>query len=73
MLSRNLLVEEYPLAERDIRQLDDGLWLLETKVCNYLGVGRFVIGLMEDIEIVDSTDFKRYIDEHICRVFHHVR
>ena len=65
MLSHNLLIEEYPLAERDIVELDDNSWLLDTKVCNYRGIGRFVMGLMDDIEIVDSPEFEEYIREQI--------
>ncbi len=61
MLSRNLLIEEYPLSERDIVQESEGRWLLDTKVCNYRGIGRFVMGLMDDIEIVDSPEFEEYI------------
>ena len=65
MLSRNLLIEEYPLSERDIVQESEGSWLLDTKVCNYRGIGRFVMGLMDDIEIVDSPEFEEYIREQI--------
>lgn len=65
MLARNLLIEEYPLSERDIEDLGNGKWLLTTNVCNYLGVGRFVMGLLDDIEVVDSPDFEQYIDERL--------
>lgn len=65
MLARNLLVEEYPLSERDIMQESEGRWLLDTKVCNYRGIGRFVMGLMDDIDIVDSPEFEEYIRRHI--------
>ena len=68
MLARNLLVEEYPLAERDIVELDDNSWLLDTKVCNYRGIGRFVMGLMDDIEIVDSPEFEEYIKSQIAYI-----
>ena len=61
MLARNLLIEEYPLSERDITPVDDGAWLLDTQVCNYKGVGRFVMGLLDDVEIVDSPEFDAYI------------
>lgn len=61
MLAHNLLVEEYPLAERDITPTKDGQWMLNTKVCNYIGIGRFVLGLLDDIEIVDSPEFDEYI------------
>ena len=61
MLAHNLLVEEYPLAERDITATDDGAWILDTRVCNYKGVGRFVLGLLDDVTIVDSPEFESYI------------
>lgn len=68
MLARNLLVEEYPLAERDITPLGDGRWLLDTEVCNYVGVGRFVMGLMDDIRIVGSPEFEAYIAENARKI-----
>ena len=61
VMAHNLLIEEYPLSERDLTQLDDTHWLLDTQVCNYAGVGRFVMGLIEDIEIIDSPDFVDYL------------
>ena len=61
MLAHNLLLEEYPLSERDMSELGEGRWMLDTMVCNYKGIGRFVLGLMSDIKIVDSPDFKDYI------------
>ena len=61
VMAHNLLIEEYPLSERDLTQLDDTHWLLDTLVCNYAGVGRFVAGLIEDIEIVDSPDFIEFL------------
>lgn len=68
MLSRNLLIEEYPLAERDITSAGDKHWLLDTMVCNYLGIGRFVMGLMDDIEVVDGPEFERYIADNIAKI-----
>lgn len=65
MLARNLLIEEYPLAERDIRPIDDAHWLLDTNVCNYIGVGRFVMGLLDDTEIIASPELEAYIDNII--------
>jgi predicted DNA-binding transcriptional regulator YafY len=61
VMAHNLLIEEYPLSERDLTQLDDTHWLLDTQVCNYAGVARFVMGLIEDIEIIDSPDFVNYL------------
>lgn len=63
VMAHNLLIEEFPLAERDIVQTDDSHWLLDTEVCSYAGVGRFVLGLAGDVDIVESPDFERYVCE----------
>ncbi|MBR4849534.1 MAG: WYL domain-containing protein [Alistipes sp.] len=61
MLSHNLLIEEYPLAERDLRQVGESSWILDTEVCNYAGVARFVLGLADDIEVLGSEEFLDYL------------
>ena len=57
---KNLLVEEYPLASRDLT-FEDGFWWLRTTVKDLAGVGRFVIGLADQIEVIDSPDLCDYI------------
>ena len=57
----NLLVEEFPLAAPQLRKLSGNQWLLDTDVCSPEGVGRFVMGLPEDIEIINSPELKEYI------------
>lgn len=67
VLSYNLLIEEYPLAEKYITSLSDNKWLLVTDVCKYFAVARFVMGLADDIEVVDTPDLKRYIKDFAKR------
>jgi len=66
--SASLLTEEYPLANRDLKKISDNVWLLETKVCTFNGVARFAMGLLEDIEIVDSPEFEAFIQARIIRL-----
>lgn len=68
-LSYNLLMEEYPLAERCISQIDNDHWMLDTVVANLQGVGRFVVGLMDDIEIIDSPELEEFLSNYIKRYF----
>ena len=68
MLAHNLILEEYPLAERDITPLGDGRWLLDTCVCNYLGISRFVMGLLDDISIVDSPEYSDYVKRRMAQL-----
>lgn len=64
-LAHNLLLEEYPLSEKYITQIDNSHWLLETQVANLQGIGRFVTGLLDDIEIIESPELKEYITNYI--------
>ncbi len=66
--SVNLLIEEFPLSEKYITQDDDNHWILETEVCRFEGVGRFVIGLLDDIEILGSDEFKLFLQEKVRNI-----
>lgn len=64
-LSTSLLIEEHPAAVTQLKLQKDGRHLLTTQVCNYKGIGRFVLGLYDDIEIVDSPEFLDYMRRRI--------
>jgi predicted DNA-binding transcriptional regulator YafY len=65
MRAAHLLIEEYPLAEKELMKISDNNWIFDTKVCNYEGIGRFVLGLLHDIEIIDSPDFEMFVRDRI--------
>ena len=64
-LATTMLLEEYPDAQRQLKMQPDGRHRLDTLVCSYVGIARFVLGLYEDIEIVDSPEFEAYIKDRI--------
>lgn len=64
MMAKNLLIEEYPLAEQDIRKEGDK-WILETMVSGMEGVGRFVIGHAHEIQVNDSPALENYISNFV--------
>ena len=65
--AHNLLIEEYPLAEKYIAKADDEHWHLDTEVANYAGIARFVIGLKEDIDIIDTPELEAYIANYVAK------
>ena len=67
LLAYNLLIEEYPLAERDLKPLGEGRWLLDTEVAGMAGVGRFVVGLLDNIRIIESPELKAYLKEYMAK------
>ena len=58
--AKGLLVEEYPLAEKDLHR-EDGKWVLRTTVQALEGVGRFVIGLAADVKVVEGKKLVEYV------------
>ena len=64
-LACSLLKEECPQAVRSLQPDGADHWLLSTDVCSFQGVGRFVLGLFEDVEVLESPEFKLFLQEKI--------
>ena len=62
----NYIIEEFPLAEKDIRKEDDK-WILETMVSGMEGVGRFVLGLAHEVKIIDSPVLEEYVKNYVAK------
>lgn len=61
----NLLMEEYPLSKECLTKTSDNRWELKTDVCNMEGIGRFVLGLYDEIKIIDTPELEHYLHEKI--------
>jgi predicted DNA-binding transcriptional regulator YafY len=81
-LSASLLSEEYPRANRYMKELDEGRWLVEMPVSSFVGVGRFVLGLYDDMEVRGCQEFREYLEQKVrnfgsqmglCQLFQTVR
>jgi predicted DNA-binding transcriptional regulator YafY len=66
-LSHNLLLEEYPHSESMVSNDGEGFWRFETDVVSFLGIGRFVLGLYTDIQVLGSDEFRHYLQEQIAQ------
>lgn len=64
--AKNLLIEEYPLSQKYL-SCQNGNWILNTTVKDLAGVGRFYLGLSDQIKIVDSPELVGYVSNHIRR------
>lgn len=67
-LAYSLLKEEYPPATAFLTPDDEKHWLLQLDVCDYRGIGRFVLGLWEDIEVLGDDGFKSFLQEKISKM-----
>ena len=70
--AKSLLVEEYPLAEKDLKRVD-GKWILTTTIHSLEGAARFILGLAADIKILKGKKLldyiKKYDKKHIQKMF----
>jgi hypothetical protein len=57
--ARNLMIEEFPLSRKHIRWYAKRMWRFHAQVCALEGIGRFVLGLPEDVQIVLLTPIHR--------------
>lgn len=64
VMAKNLLLEEYPLAQKDLKR-KGSYWILESDICNYIGACRFYVGLANEITIIDSPKFSSYVKEYV--------
>ena len=70
LMAKNLLVEEFPDSMNCLSQdKKTGCWLLETDVFALQGVGRFYLGLADEIEIIEGAELKKYAQEYVKRNF----
>lgn len=68
--ARNLLIEEYPLAERYLDKLSNNQFILKVPVAKYEGPGRFVLGLAEDIHLIGDAGFLDFVQTKIKNLKH---
>lgn len=74
LMAKNLLVEEYPMAARDLKRVTATKasksaqageeWILDTEVYQMAGVLRFVAGLMGEIEVLEGDEIKAALIEY---------
>jgi predicted DNA-binding transcriptional regulator YafY len=58
--AKSLLLEEFPLAEKDLKR-EDNKWVLRTTIHSLEGAGRFVIGLAADVKILEGERLRKYV------------
>lgn len=61
--AKSLLLEEYPLAEKDLNR-EDGKWILTTTINSLEGAARFILGLAADIKILQGKKLLAHIKKY---------
>lgn len=68
MRAADLLKEEYPLSEQYITPIDNHAFELKTEVCSLEGVGRFVLGLIEEIDVISPPELVDFLKNKVRKI-----
>lgn len=60
----NLLLEEYPLAETFVQSVGNHYQLC-IPVANFNGIGRYVLGLPDEVKVTGSVEFIEFLKERV--------
>lgn len=71
-VAKNLLVEEYPMAEKSLTA-DGDHWIWEGDVRRMDGVGRFVLGLPKFVEILEGDEVRQWVRENAEYILENVK
>ena len=61
-LASRILREDYGVDQSELYAEDGEHSLFTTKVCSFQGIGRFVLGLANDVEVLGCEDFRAYLN-----------
>jgi predicted DNA-binding transcriptional regulator YafY len=69
-LSAQLFREEFPTHAHRLQPVstqpnETATWLLHLRVGSMQGIGRFVLGLIDDVQIIGPSSFKKYLRDRI--------
>jgi predicted DNA-binding transcriptional regulator YafY len=66
-IAYNLLIEEYPLAERYVTENESNSYCFNGWVASFIGVSRFLLGLMEEVSINSPDSLRQYLNAKISK------
>ncbi|MDD6252909.1 MAG: transcriptional regulator [Bacteroidales bacterium] len=69
--AKNLIIEEYPLAEKAITR-DGNYWLLDTIVNDFAGICRYYVGLIPEIKVLEGAEFLEYVRAYMKKYINKV-
>ena len=63
MRAANLLTEEYPMAEEFIHACGNNIFEFKGWVTGFEGIGRFIFGLYDDIQVISPRQLKAFLKQ----------
>lgn len=65
LLAHRIMLEEYPHARGLMTQEDDAYWIFEADLVSYIGIARFILGLFNDIEVLEDDGLRIFLRQRV--------
>jgi proteasome accessory factor C len=66
MRAAHLLKEEFPLSAPHIYKEDVKHYIFEASCNSFISVGRYILGLLDEIEVLEPAELREYLNERIA-------
>ncbi len=66
-LAKQVFIEEYGIEETKIIRENDNYYLLSLPICDNKGAGRFIMGLINEIQILKGKSLQDYISSELSK------
>ena len=67
MRAANLMMEEYPLSQKYLTSIPHNRYRFNGIIYSFHGAGRFILGLMDEIKIIEPQELKDFLNTKIKR------
>lgn len=64
--AHHLMQEEFPDTVKDIHIVDDGA-IYDGAVYSFEGIGRFIMGLLDEVKVIKPKELKIYIEDRVTK------
>ncbi len=63
MLAKSLLLEEFHILESAFKVDDKNFFIFKTKVINFIGIGRFILGLPDCVDVISPPELLKFVKQ----------
>lgn len=68
LMAHNFMLEEYPHSEPLMTHDDATHWIYEADLASYISIGRFILGLYDDVEVLEDDGLREYLKGKINKM-----
>lgn len=66
-IAYNLLIEEFPVSDKFVKEINENTYVFTGWVSNFIGVSRFILGLMDEIYLIEPQELREFLNAKVLK------